>query len=479
MRVATSDIVNDVSVRVDDYPVKRSMLTEQPDCDSPGGRSEYSGMGSRISMGPIPQSKGDSMPKSLAQYLRTSGNLHRSWRKILQSASQSSNPDIRKEAKLFGENERRNLDRIQRQLRKVEFRFGEGKGILKEKGSGKDPRPIVIPGIEARIVLRAILNTIQTVPAVANYISQDGSFGGIIDKGVQDAIEMACRSIASGSQYFLRSDIAGFFTKIPRMQVLDQIADLLPDKSINQLLDEGTHLEISNRAILAGKMDLFPSDKVGVAQGYCLSPLMGNILLHEFDTKMNLGDVTAIRYIDDFLILGPTESQVKGAFERAKSMLKQFAMLPYIPGDGTGKAESGDTDRKFDFLGCTISPGSVWPNKEARKRIISKVRDILQRGENYLKHESYSSMKSSSYSLIQTLTLVNDTLRAWTNHYSFCNDNQALVQIDEKVDVLISKYLGTYANRRKRLEDPQARRRMFGVFLAADGKRDPILPIFL
>jgi hypothetical protein len=58
---------------------------------------------------------------------------------------------------------------------------------------------------------------------------------------------------------------------------------------------------------------------------------MGNILLYDFDMMMNKGDVTTIRYIDDFLILAPDQNTATRAFRKAKDYLKEYSMSVYDP----------------------------------------------------------------------------------------------------------------------------------------------------
>ena len=59
---------------------------------------------------------------------------------------------------------------------------------------------------------------------------------------------------------------------------------------------------------LQGYVHDFQSGDIGVAQGNSLSPLLGNLLLKDFDSAMNsLPNIRCIRFIDDFIILGPNK----------------------------------------------------------------------------------------------------------------------------------------------------------------------------
>ena len=76
------------------------------------------------------------------------------------------------------------------------------------------------------------------------------------------------------------------------------------------LFRQAIHVELSNLAALREHADRFPTEDIGVAQGSALSPLLGNIILADFDQRMNDGECRCLRYIDDFIVLGPSSAAV-------------------------------------------------------------------------------------------------------------------------------------------------------------------------
>ena len=88
-----------------------------------------------------------------------------------------------------------------------------------------------------------------------------------------------------------------------------------------ELFERATQTTLANLAHLGEDAGLFPVADKGVAQGSPLSPLIGNILLREFDANMNGRGIVCVRYVDDFVMLGPSPSILMKAFARAQAEL--------------------------------------------------------------------------------------------------------------------------------------------------------------
>ena len=188
-----------------------------------------------------------------------------------------------------------------------------------------------------------MLDILQDQPGIKAYYENPTSFGGIkgTGLGVPGTIAYVSEIIRNGCSYYIRSDIEGFFTKIPRVVVLKKIHAVIDDDMFNELLERATATELDNLATLGEKADLFPLHEVGVAQGCCLSLLIGNILLEEFDKELNGRGIVCVRYIDDFLILGPRENKVVAAFKSAQRLLSKYGLNAYDPITNKEKAEIG------------------------------------------------------------------------------------------------------------------------------------------
>jgi hypothetical protein len=63
--------------------------------------------------------------------------------------------------------------------------------------------------------------------------------------------------------------------------------------------------------------------------------------LRDFDRAMNGRGVTCVRYIDDFLLLGPNQRAIEKAFGQAQKLLMEFGLRAYEP-PFKGKAEASE-----------------------------------------------------------------------------------------------------------------------------------------
>ena len=414
------------------------------------------------------------MTETLVSRVANLDVLTAAWHQVRSNGLASKSQNTRQAVRDFEVSVESRLAEISEQIASEVFDFGPAKGVLIPR-PGKEPRPLLVASLPARIVQRALLDVLQACEGVRELSISSTSFGGVPGGSVSRAIRAACEAIASGKVYHLRSDIAGFFTRIPRSRVIELVNDVLPDQSLNSLLDSATNLEISNREELGEYEALMPDEYEGIAQGCCLSPLLGNILLHQFDSEMNSDTATTLRYIDDFLILGPDRVTVLATAKAGDEILKDLGMCAYSPTSSPGKASAGPTRRGIEFLGCWITDRVVEPSRSARRAFLSRVETEIRHARVGLKHAAHGNYERS---LVSTLLKVSRMIEGWTKQYSFCNPTKAFESVDVKTDRYVRGYLDAFFSAyRKGRASMRTRRRLLGVWLASDAERVPILPL--
>lgn len=411
--------------------------------------------------------------------IRNKDSLRKAWGKIYENGKKSPSEETQKLVAVYKQDEEKNLKQLSEKLRKKVFDFGTARGIAGNKHNNdgdkkkkKKLRPIVTASIEARIVQRAILDVLSSRKEIRKYFHIPSSFGAIPNRGVPDAIRAAVLAIQGGAKYYIKSDIADFFTKIPRAEVVEQISSFWNDNDFSQLLENATNIEIENLADLERKYgadfkDNFIFDETGTPQGCCLSPLIGNILLHEFDEIMNTKDIICLRYLDDFIIFGPTYKAVHGAFyKKAHKLLSKHNLEAYDIKTRPDKASQGTVD-EFEFLGIEFKGKLIRPSSKSRKKLIASIGQILG---TILKEDNKDR---KALPLVNAFYYISNIIRGWGNQYKFCNDTALMGSIDAEIFQLVVPYFFKFCKNLTQ-KDQDTQRKLIGVWSLNDCVKEPI-----
>lgn len=393
--------------------------------------------------------------------------IRAAWRKVYANGIASRAAETQEEVKTFALDADKSIRRMQRALRADRFVFQPAKGKRIPKKTKGDFRPIVIAPVETRIVQRAVLDQLLALEKLQPFIDTPYSFGGIRKKSddgyaaVPAAIEAVLNAKATGLKFVRCADISAFFTKIKKSEVRKIIADAVPDTDFLGLFDNCIHVELSNLSALRQDALRFPTGDLGVAQGSALSPLLGNILLHEFDRQMNEGDCRCFRYIDDIIILAPTDTAVNARFRKARKLLEPYGMT-FSPEKSSGGARTFEGG--FSFLGIELIDGRIRPDGDAIGRLKQKVNNMLKASQQAMFNNDKEFPRYRA--LVPTLLRLSGTVVGWAKHYRFCNDMQTFRVLDEYVDHALREYLGAYAKARE--NRPTFRRGLLGVGTMTD-----------
>jgi RNA-directed DNA polymerase len=403
-------------------------------------------------------------------------HLERAWHVIQENARSSKSEEVKKEIEVFRENASRNLRSLSARLTRGTFKFPPAKGIPipKSDKDGKKSktklRPIVLANVESRVIQRAILDVLLEIPELQKYIHTPHSFGGIrktSDDGlaaVPAAIKAVLTAIQEGAAFVASADIASFFTRIPKSVVTNIVANAVQDATFMELFRNAIHVELSNMADLREKADAFPIGDIGVAQGNSLSPLLGNIILFEFDRQMNVGDCCCIRYIDDFIILAPTRAAAKARIKKSISLLTSHKME--LSKEKSLKEPVSVVD-SFEFLGIEMSNGFIRPAPKAQSKHLNALRAIFGESSKVILEHKAGTKFQRENSLVATLRRVDGVVQGWGKHYRFCNDSSVFKNLDRKTSEMIIQFIGVYSKAIKKLGEDE-RRKLLGVGRLAD-----------
>ncbi|MDD9731054.1 reverse transcriptase domain-containing protein [Mameliella sp. AT18] len=434
------------------------------------------------------------MAKTLFQEVRSEQNIFSAWRHVKRSALTSGNADIRGKASEFEHAHQRHLRRIIGQLRTGKLSFDPVEGVLKDKrkrlAAGKAPRPIAISTIQNRVVQRAILQVLQPRqardlrdPDTRYETIRDDRLGRINDVnrskygvggliyphgGVRPAIRAIMGAIDGGAKFYFQSDIRAFFTKIPTDKVVDFVLRETGDEAFIELFAKALEVHLANEDELVGYAHLFPKGGIGVAQGSSLSAFAGNVLLYEMDQKLNTMGVTAVRYIDDILMVGADLSSIDAAKAYAEKTLTDFGFGLYTPADGPEKAAQGECSKSINFLGCTLQPKRCVPSAKSIDNMKEGVRETLAASKAAIKEAlTKGTSLNSKHSQSATLDSLGKRIYGWQKSFAFCNQRQPFEHFDDYVAKQVADYHGVIVRQLGKV-DHRVKAMILGVPSTAD-----------
>lgn len=440
------------------------------------------------------RTRAKNMAKTLFEEVRSEQNIFSAWRHVKRSALTSGNADIRGKASEFEHAHQRHLRRIIGQLRTGKLSFDPVEGVLKDKrkrlAAGKDPRPIAISTIQNRVVQRAILQVLQPRqardlrdPDTRYETVRDDRLGRINDVnrskygvggliyphgGVRPAIETIMTAIDGGSKFYFQSDIRAFFTKIPTEKVVDFVRRETGDEAFVELFGKALEVHLGNEDELVGYTHLFPKGGIGVAQGSSLSAFAGNVLLYDMDQKLNTMGVTAVRYIDDILMVGADLSTIDAAKAYAEKTLTDFGFGLYTPADGPEKAAQGECSKSINFLGCTLQPKRCVPSAKSIDNMKEGVRETLATSKAAIKEVlTKGTSLNSKHSQSATLDSLGKRIYGWQKSFAFCNQRQPFEHLDDYVAKQVADYHGVIV-RQLGKADHRVKAMILGVPSTAD-----------
>lgn len=401
--------------------------------------------------------------------------LERAFRDVRSGARRNSWPQLRAELAEVEAAPLTALQRIRAQLVSGTYRFSPKWGYAKRK-SGGSRRGVTVGGVSDRIVQRAILNLFySTEPEVTRLlgdlpqrIRMPHSFAGVPGRGVPEAVLSAQAVIRRGAKAFAYSDMKDFFPCVPRREVISIISVQIDDPPFVALFTAALETELANLDEIEPWRELFPLAETGVAQGSLLSTLAGNLSLGCFDERLNADGLTTIRYLDDFLILGPDLDAVREGFAGAQRELARWNMVCYEPGDGSRKAELGMTADGFNFLGCRIHADGIAPSRSSGRRLLAEIDRLMSRLKRRLeKSHREGRRRRTEDAYVQTLAAIDRQVRGWGDAYAFATNRLPFSQIDAQIDRRLQRFDKWFRRNYNRFE-PRHRRRLQGIALLAD-----------
>jgi RNA-directed DNA polymerase len=413
----------------------------------------------------------------LLNKVREQESLRIAWIHVSERAKSSRDPKTRQALAEFHLAPTKKIAKICKDIGANKFRFEAQKGVASPRSGGKPARPIVVAPIVNRIVQRAILNLCQSkdmrirsrLGLLPEVVDQATSVGGLPERGVPEAVSQISDAISAGAKWFIRSDLKNFFQHIPKALISKFLEENVSDADFNFFFMKALETELENEVALKEDLDLFPLGGIGVPQGSALSALCSNIVLHKFDKELNGRGIVTIRYLDDFVILGPTKKSVDACWLKAVALLDEVGLEPHPPDGTSDKAAKGEVKNGFDFLSVHFCGNKIEPSKAARNKILGSVKLQLSESKAEILRIRDKERRAEPR-FLQTLVALDKIIRGWGDAFRFSNHRLTFMQLDTKIDEEILSYrrwFGTFT----KSTNPTRLRRLMGVALLQDTPR--------
>jgi RNA-directed DNA polymerase len=380
-----------------------------------------------------------------SRFIRKHGNLTSAWQSVRANSRYSSSPYVKDEAQNFAGDEQRRIRSIGARLQHGTYRFSKSRGVaITKPGKPGAVRPIVISRVEDRIVQRCLLDALTSNPQIKERAFQPNSFGGIPKRGKDEragvvaAIESVLSCVGNGATHVIVADIEGFFQHIRKSECLKIIREYVADQRFLNAVADGIAVDLDNARALWRHKDEFPYGDIGVAQGNCLSPFLGNLLLSDFDQKMNEGDCNCLRYIDDIIILAPSGPAASAKLKRAKKLLARHGLE--LSETKTSSAPIQVTTC-FEYLGIEFRNRQLMPATKARKSIVTRVEEVAAKSLHAMRSCTDAKLFDANLGVPKTLNRIAGMAKGWAHHYTFCNDRAVVLAVDHKICGVYMEYL--------------------------------------
>ncbi|MGC1463788.1 MAG: reverse transcriptase domain-containing protein, partial [Terracidiphilus sp.] len=304
-------------------------------------------------------------------------HLREAWKKLAKRKKSKGCDGVTIEA--FSADLDWNLRRISKELRDGEYHMCRLRPSVYFKFGSTKPRPLQIPAVRDRVVMKALALFIQPsfgkfdLPCSFAYIKGQ-------DRGVPAVIRRVQELVARGYVHYFEADIVNFFGTVDRSRLWAKFAKQVRHRSLLPALRQCFEQELDNlEAFQLEYEKLFVGATAGIPQGGVLSPMLANFYLHEFDQTVTKKGFELIRYADDFVVMCKTREEAESAHELCKALLEGLGLRIYALDEPKSKSKFGYFSKDgLNFVGVRFEGSITSPDPKAIPQFKKKVTLVLK-----------------------------------------------------------------------------------------------------
>jgi RNA-directed DNA polymerase len=316
-------------------------------------------------------------------------------------------------------------------------------------------RPLGIAALEDKIVQQAARMVLECI------YEQDFlgfSYGHRPGRGSHQALDALFVGISRRKvNWIIDADIRGFYDNINHQWLMKFVEHRIADRRMLRLLKKWLRAGVSEDG------EWSPT-KVGTPQGAVISPLYANVFLHyvldlwiqDWRKRQAKGEVTIVRYADDFVIGFREESDARKCLAALGERLAKFGLalhpektrlIEFGRYAEERRAKRGDgPPETFDFLGFTHISGKTRRGeftihrKTSRKKFQAKLAELK---EKILRRRHDDLAKVGEW--------LHSVYRGWCQYYAVPGNSTRLQQFRNAIQVMWLGILQRRSQRGRRL----------------------------
>ena len=269
-------------------------------------------------------------------------------------------------------------------------------------------RMLGIPTVLDRLVQQAISQWLSQF--YEPHFSQH-SYGFRPHKSTHQAVKHAQTLLKEGRTWVIELDLEKFFDRVNHDKLMSLLNLKVKDKATLQLIHRYLRSGIMEGGLVSQRTE-------GTPQGSPLSPLLSNILLHEFDKELESRGHRFVRYADDCSIYVKSEKAAHRVLQNITRYLEESLLLKV----NKEKSKVSQPVNSY-LLGFSFFQNKgEWHIRIAGKsqgRIKEKCKAITKR--------------NNGLNLLQKIKKLKPIIQGWVNYFLIAKAKSTLKRLDEYV----------------------------------------------